>query len=124
MSKFEANAVTWFEIPTTDMTRARTFYQQLLDAQLREFPGDEPCFMFPVGDGGVGGCLVQRAQQKPTPDGTLVYLNVDGKIDAVLERAPQLGSAVIVPKTALPGSLGSYACVIDSEGNHVGLHSR
>ena len=124
MSKFEANAITWFEVPTTDMPRARAFYEKLLNATLREFPGPDPCFMFPVGEGGVGGCIVQRPQQKPSADGTLVYLNVDGKIDAVLERAPSLGSKVIVPRTTLPGSLGSYACLIDSEGNHIGLPSR
>jgi predicted enzyme related to lactoylglutathione lyase len=124
MSKFEGNAVTWFEIPTADIDRATKFYETLLAANMIPFPGDEPCQMFPSGEGAVGGCLIQRLQQKPGAGGTMVFLNVDGKIDDTLGRAETLGSKVIVPKTQVPGGYGYYACLIDSEGNHVGLHSR
>jgi predicted enzyme related to lactoylglutathione lyase len=31
---------------------------------------------------------------------------------------------VQLPKTQIPGGYGYYACVLDSEGNHIGLHSR
>ena len=123
MSKFESNAVTWFEIPTTDFERASRFYETLLDVELQSWPGPEPCSMFPSGDGGVGGCIVHRAQQKPAADGSLVYLNADGKLDASLKRAEKLGATILVPRTEIPGGFGYYACVQDSEGNHVGLHS-
>jgi predicted enzyme related to lactoylglutathione lyase len=123
MSKFDSNAVTWFEIPTTDFERATQFYETVLDIKLRAFPGPEPCNMFPSDDGGVGGCIVHRAQQKPAADGSLVYLNADGKLDASLKRAEQLGATVLVPRTQIPGGFGYYACLQDSEGNHVGLHS-
>jgi uncharacterized protein len=124
MSKFEGNAVTWFEIPTADIDRATKFYETLLAANMVPFPGDEPCIMFPSGESAVGGCLIQRLHQKPGAGGTMVYLNVDGKLDDTLQRAESLGSRVIVPKTQVPGGFGYYACLIDSEGNHVGLHSR
>ena len=124
MSKFAANAVTWFEIPTTDFGRATTFYESILDTKLRPYPGPEPCNMFPIGDGGVGGCIVHRAQQKPATDGTLVYLNVDGKLDEVLQRAHQHGGKLLVPRTAIGGGMGFFAVFGDSEGNHVGLHTR
>jgi hypothetical protein len=68
--------------------------------------------------------LIQRLQQKPAAGGTMVYLNVDGKLDDTLARAASLDSKVLVPKTQIPGGFGYYACLIDSEGNHVGLHSR
>ena len=69
MSKFEGNAVTWFEIPTADIERATKFYETLLAAKMLPFPGDEPCNMFPSGEGAVGGCLVQRLEQKPSDRG-------------------------------------------------------
>ncbi len=124
MSKFESNAMTWFEIPTVSIDRAAAFYEAVLDAKLRPWPGVEPCRMFPVGHDGVGGCLVNRPNQRPVADGTLVYLNVDGRLDQVLERAQQNGGALLVPRTAIGASLGFYAVITDSEGNHVGLHSR
>jgi predicted enzyme related to lactoylglutathione lyase len=123
MSKFESNAVTWFEIPTSDFERATHFYEAVLDVKLRAFPGPEPCNMFPSQDGGVGGCIVQREHQKPAADGALVYLNAEGKLDASLKRAEKLGATVLVPRTEIPGGFGYYACLQDSEGNHVGLHS-
>jgi predicted enzyme related to lactoylglutathione lyase len=123
MSKFDNNAVTWFEIPTTDFERATNFYESVLDVKLRAFPGPEPCNMFPSQDGGVGGCIVLRPSQKPTPDGALVFLNAEGKLDASLKRAENLGANIFVPRTEIPGGLGYFACLQDSEGNHVGLHS-
>ena len=123
MSKFESNAVTWFEIPTSDFKRATDFYESLLDLKLRAFHGPEPCSMFPIEQGGVGGCLVQRDGLEPSTTGSLVYLNAEGKLDASLKRAEKLGVKVLVPRTEIPGGFGFYACVQDSEGNHVGLHS-
>src|SRR6202046_93776 len=103
MSKFEGNAITWFEIPTADIDRATKFYETLLAAKMLPFPGDEPCIMFPSGESSVGGCLIQRLQQKPAAAGTMVYLNVDGKLDDTLKRAQKLGATMLVPKTQVPG---------------------
>ncbi|MES2390536.1 MAG: VOC family protein, partial [Acidobacteriota bacterium] len=113
-----------FEIQADDLDRAQKFYEAMLDDKLQAFPGGEPCLMFPTGDGGVGGCIMQRATEKPSPDGTVVYINVDGKLDASLKRAEKLGTKILVPRTEIPGGYGFFACVEDSEGNHVGLHSR
>ena len=124
MSKFQSNAVTWFEISTVEFDRATVFYESILATKLRPYAGPEPCNMFPVGEGGVGGCLVHRPEQKPANEGTLIYLNVDGKLDEVLARAPQYGGKVLVPRTAIGGALGFYAVLLDTEGNHIGLHSR
>ena len=124
MSKFEANAITWFEIPTTDFHRATRFYETVLDRRLQAWPGEEHCAMFRSQDGGVGGCLVHRPNHKPAADGTLVYLNVDGQLNEVLTRAQQQGSTILVPRTEIAGIGTFYACITDSEGNHVGLHSR
>jgi predicted enzyme related to lactoylglutathione lyase len=121
-----ANAITWFEIPTIDLERARTFYETLLATSLRRFdtdPDDVMC-LFPAAGGGVTGALVQRRFVRPVDGGTMVYLCVDGQLDAVLQRARELGSDMLAPKTMVPGGGGCYACVRDSEGNHIGLHSR
>ncbi len=124
MSKFEANAVTWFEIPTADFQRATKFYEEVLDISFLPFPGGEPCNMFPAAEGGIRGCIVHRPQSKPASDGTTVYLNADGKMDASIKRAQKLGAKITVPRTEIPGGFGYFACLLDSEGNHVGLHTR
>jgi predicted enzyme related to lactoylglutathione lyase len=123
MSKFEGNAVTWFEIPTIDITRATTFYETILDKKLIPWPGEESYFLLPTGTDGVGGALMYRPHQKPTAQGTMVFLNIDGQLDAVLTRAHKIEGTVLLPKTQIPNGT-FYACIQDSEGNHVGLHSR
>lgn len=123
MSKFEANAITWFEIPVTDIKRARAFYENLLATQLTPYPGGAPCFIFPTQENGVAGCIVQRAASKPAADGTIVFLNANGQLNAAAERAQAAGSKVLIPRTEIPGGFGFFAVILDSEGNHVGLHS-
>jgi predicted enzyme related to lactoylglutathione lyase len=123
MSMFKGNALTWFEIPVNDVKRAVGFYETVLDAKLIPYPGDEPYYIFPADQGAVAGALVQRPQSKPASQGTMVFLNADGKLDASVKRAQELGVKVLVPRTQVPGSTSFYACIQDSEGNHVGLHS-
>ncbi|MEZ2345656.1 VOC family protein [Terriglobus sp. RCC_193] len=121
MSKFTSNAITWFEIPTTDLERATKFYETVLDVQL--IPYGEDSKVFPRGEESVSGCLTHRAASKPSTDGALVFLNADGKLDVSVKRAEGLGAKVTVPRTEIPGGFGYFACLIDSEGNQVGLHS-
>ena len=119
-------AVTWFEIPCLDLDRARVFYQSVLGTTLPKDDfgdSDDVMCVFPAERPGITGALVCRPLQKPRRQGTMVYLNCDGFLDAAIDRAHRAGGSVIVPKTAVPGGMGHYACICDSEGNHVGLHS-
>ena len=52
-----------------------------------------------------------------------IYLDCMPSIDAALSRVPQAGGQVATPKTALPGDMGFFAVVRDTEGNEVGLHA-
>jgi predicted enzyme related to lactoylglutathione lyase len=116
------NAINWFEIPCENLDRATTFYETLLDAKMRRENLDSPMALFPADQEGTGGTLVKRTFQKPGA-GTMVYLNCDGDLDDVLSRVPGAGGLVLMPKTAVPGGYGYFACFRDTEGNHVGLHS-
>lgn len=118
------NAISWFEIQTTDLDRAVEFYSTILgiDLQKTEAMG-ETISMFPFEwNGGVGGSLVQRADAKPSTDGTMVLLNADGKLDDIVNRVEPAGGKVLALRVPI-GSNGFIAVFIDSEGNRVGLHS-
>lgn len=118
------NAINWFEIQTTDLDRAVKFYSTILgmDMQKTETMG-ETISMFPFEwNGGVGGSLVQRADAKPSTDGTMVLLNADGKLDEMVSRVEAAGGKVLAPRVPI-GDNGFIAVFIDSEGNRVGLHA-
>jgi predicted enzyme related to lactoylglutathione lyase len=122
-TKTRQNAINWFEIPCADLDRATTFYETLLGAKMNRQNSDDPMAIFPTDQTGTGGTLVKRAFQKPGATGPMVYLNCDGDLDDVLARVPKAGGLVLMPKTAVPGGYGHFACLRDTEGNHIGLHS-
>jgi len=117
-------AISWFEIPVADFDRARRFYSTILEAELPEsvFAGDRIA-MFPYESPGIGGCLDEGAKRAPSAEGTVVYLDVKGRLDRTLELVPAAGGRVATPKEALPPGMGFMAHIIDSEGNRVGLHA-
>jgi predicted enzyme related to lactoylglutathione lyase len=115
--------IHWFEIPCEDIDRAATFYETLLDTRLSRTTFGDPMAIFPYCEGGIGGTLVKRSMRKPSPGGTMVYLSCNGVLDQVIARVSGAGGLVLLPKTEIPGGHGFKACLRDSEGNHVGLHS-
>ena len=117
------NAINWFEIFVTDLNRARAFYEQALDTHLELVEGaGSPMAIFAHDpSGGVGGSLT--VADTHTGQGNLrVYLNVEGKLDAVVARVPAAGGKVLQPKTSIAPN-GFIALMEDCEGNVVGLHS-
>jgi uncharacterized protein len=122
-SQTAAAPIHWFEIPCADLDRAANFYETLLDTKLNRGVYGDPMAIFPYANGGTGGTLVQRTLRKPGPYGTMVYLNCNGRLDEVIGRVSAAGGLVLLPKTEIEGGHGFYACMRDTEGNHVGLHS-
>jgi uncharacterized protein len=121
------HAITWFEIPVTDMARALSFYTAMTGtAMQREAfgpPGEEMATFIIDSQEGIKGCLQLSPHAKPSQEGSLVYLDAAPSIDAWMERAKKAGGKVIMPKTALPPGMGFFAHILDSEGNRVGLHA-
>jgi predicted enzyme related to lactoylglutathione lyase len=118
-----SNAINWFEIFVSDIDRATRFYEATMAVQLRrEDFGGKPMAIFPGSQTGVGGALVRDGGRAPAVEGTLVYLNASGKLDACLDRVRAAGGAVVLAKTDI-GDPGFIATIRDTEGNLVGLHS-
>ena len=122
------NAISWFEIPSTDLARATKFYETIFDITLSGF--DTPNIkmrLFPVQDmmTGIGGSIVDsNGFHKPSAtDGPLIYLNANPDVQIVLDRIEKAGGKIIVPKTEISPEFGYMAAFIDTEGNRIALHS-
>jgi predicted enzyme related to lactoylglutathione lyase len=117
------NALNWFEIPVTDLARAREFYGKVLQAELREETmGGTSMALFPY-DGGVGGALIAGEQHVPATTGALIYLDAGGDLGSALRRVEEAGGKVVMGATKLTDEIGSIAVFLDSEGNRTALHS-
>jgi predicted enzyme related to lactoylglutathione lyase len=120
-----ANPVNWFEIPVTDLARAKAFYTKVLAVEIVEsemgpnkmgsFPMDRETF-------GSAGALIQGDGYKPSHDGTLVYINGDA-IEPALEAINASGGKTLLPRVSI-GEHGFVAHFEDTEGNRVALHER
>lgn len=122
------NAISWFEIPATDLDRAQKFYEtvfgitmipmDLQEIKMRMFPIDDPMK-------GIGGAVVDSGGfHKPSAsDGPLIYLNGNPDLQLLLDRVPGAGGTVALPKTEITPEYGFMAVIIDTEGNRIGLHS-
>lgn len=116
--------IGWFEIPVTDMERAKKFYEgvtgeKLQDMEMGEwkmamFPGDES-----EGQPQVGGLMMGEGYN-PSMDGAVLYFTCPD-IDAGIVRVTEHGGEVILPKKDL-GENGYIAWFKDTEGNRQALH--
>lgn len=121
------NAISWFEIPSTDLDRATKFYETIFSLQLTPMDMQNIRMrMFPIEDmSGIGGAVVDSGGfHKPSgTDGPLIYLNGNPDLQKVLDKVEEAGGKVLVPKTEITPEYGSMAVIIDTEGNRIGLHS-
>lgn len=129
------NAISWFEIPATDLARATHFYETIFSTTL--IPMDLPNIrmrMFPLDDiqNGIGGAVVDSGGavvdsggfHKPSlTDGPLIYLNANPDVQIILDKVDGAGGSIMVPKTEISPENGYMAVIIDTEGNRIGLHS-
>ena len=122
------NAISWFEIPTTDINRAQKFYETIFSINM--IPMDLPNIkmrMFPLDDmmTQVGGALVDSAGfHKPSAtEGPLIYLNANPDVQIVLDKVVAAGGSILVPKTEISPEYGHMAVFMDTEGNRIALHS-
>jgi len=118
------NIGTWFEIPVSDLARAKAFYEAATGLSLTFMDmGDSQMEMFPGGptDPGSAGALVVSEGYVPSHQGTVIYFATDD-IEAFLARVGAAGGTTLVPKMSI-GEFGFVGHFQDSEGNRVGLHS-
>jgi predicted enzyme related to lactoylglutathione lyase len=89
------NAITMFDIPTSDFERALKFYSVILGSPLRtdDYLGQKPAYFPMEPKGAVFGELVPAGKfNKPSKVGTRVYLSVQ-IIDDVLSKVEKAGGA-------------------------------
>ncbi|MBK9442376.1 MAG: VOC family protein [Comamonadaceae bacterium] len=121
------NAISWFEIPTTQLDRAQAFFEVVTQRPMRREamgPSQGAVFPYDMAGGGVGGALMMGPTAPAlATGGTLVYLDATPSLDAALARTLAAGGQVVLPRQALPPGMGFFAHITDLDGNRVGLHA-
>lgn len=122
------SAISWFEIPATQLDRAAAFYETLFEVKLTVM--DMPNLKmraFPVADmmNDISGAIVYNEEfYKPSDSsGVLIYLNGNPDVQHILDKVEAAGGKIFLPKTEISPEYGHMAIIIDTEGNRIGIHS-
>lgn len=121
----DTNALNWFEIPVTDISRAVKFYETVFDIsmELSNPPGFKMAIFPHAHLGKVGGALVKSGFHKPSTTGVVIYLNANPDLQLVLDRVESAGGKVLHQKALISKEVGYFGLILDTEGNSIALHS-
>ncbi len=116
--------ISLFEIPATDISRAISFYEAILDINIEkmEMPGME-MGIFPYEGQMVTGVIMKGEGYEPAAGGVTIYLNGGDNLQHILDKVEKNGGTINVPKTAHADESGFFALFLDTEGNKLGLNS-
>lgn len=124
MSDTTGNFV-WYDLMTTDVDGAKTFYTKLLGWDIQAFdqaPADQPYEMWVGPNGPQGGvmALPEEAKKMGAPPHWLAYTHV-ADAAATLKKVEGLGGKVLVPVTQIPGGGSHFAVLQDPQGAAFGI---
>jgi uncharacterized protein len=124
MTKFTPqSSVVWFEIPVSDMNRAKLFYEAVLQNELKDEntgPNDTSVFAYAGGQNVSGHLYSGKPAAKGT--GSTVHLSVPSPLEDTLERLKAAGGEVVSDIVKIPP--GRFAYCLDPDGNSLGLFTR
>ena len=114
-----ANPFVHVELATTDIDRAKSFYQSLFDWKLSdmEMGGGMRYTMIDVGEGTGGGMM--KHPMPGAPSAWLAYVNIDD-VRAATAKAKSLGATIVKDVTEVPNA-GSFSIITDPTGAVLGL---
>ena len=121
------NKVVFFEIPASNFTQAKEFYERVFDWKV-ELWGEEGAMAYttpvdkdqnPTEPGGINGGFYKRKSNHDQPSFGVETADID-KTLAAIEKA---GGKVVTPKHSL-GEHGFMADFADPEGNVMALWQR
>jgi predicted enzyme related to lactoylglutathione lyase len=111
----EAGALSWSELDTRDVERAKSFYADLLGWQFQELQGPPPYWQIEIDGIGEGGIMaIGGDMPADMPSSWLVYFAVED-VNASAEKVRELGGRIFIGPTEVPGML-SYAVCVDPQG--------
>uniref|UniRef100_UPI00404781D4 VOC family protein n=1 Tax=Polaribacter sp. TaxID=1920175 RepID=UPI00404781D4 len=126
----EINMISWFEVPVTDMERAKKFYETVFNVEIaiRDFGGVLMGWFPPAEDitsPGISGSLVCHKDYIPSAThGSLLYFNSQtGDLSDELSRVEGAGGTILQRKTLIDKEIGYMALFLDTEGNRIALYN-
>ncbi len=115
-----ANPICHMEIPSTDLSESKRFYETVFGWQVTIEP-DGSYAMFSPGEDELGGGFDPSISV--SEGGVVAYIKVEN-IPAALASIAEHGGSIVKEKTQISPEYGFYALFKDCCGNLIGLWSK
>ncbi len=109
----QPNSTTWFELLTTDTSKAADFYTKLLGWTAKTH-GPMNYTEWMLGETAIGGMMPIQPYMGPVPPNWGIYFAV-ADCDAAFQKATSLGAKAYVPPMAIE-NVGRFAVLSDPQG--------
>ncbi|PYK30749.1 MAG: VOC family protein [Verrucomicrobia bacterium] len=122
------DTLCWADIPVMNLDRAIKFYSAVLGHEVKKLPANGSEYgLLPHEEANASACLCLRSDSggvdnRPSANGPLIYLLVEGRLDEAVEAARANGGKILRARQQI-GEHGFRAVIIDSEGNRIALHT-
>jgi predicted enzyme related to lactoylglutathione lyase len=110
----EQGAFSWFELTTTDLRAAESFYTRLFGWTTEPWTGEGNYTLIKVNGKEVGGMVASGSLTAPRPCGWGIYVTVTD-VDETATKVPELGGTVLVQPTDIP-RVGRFCIIQDPQG--------
>lgn len=115
--------ISWFDIPTSNVEKAKTFYKEFLGWEYDNFEEGMHYWMIraPKSSLPIGG-LYETPTYPSSQLAPIVYFTVLS-VDETLKKTKDLGCKVKTEKMAIPNDGGFFAHIQDFDNNTIGIWS-
>src|ERR1700747_1652020 len=121
------DTLCWTDIPVMNLDRAIKFYSAVLGKEVKKLAESGMEYgLLPHAEQNASGCLCVRSDSggvdnRPSANGPLIYLLVEGRLDEAVEAARTQGGRILRARQQI-GEHGFRAVIIDSEDTRTALH--
>ena len=109
----EQGAFSWFELTTTDVRAAESFYSRVFGWTMEPWTGEGTYTLIKVNGKEVGG-MVTGSVTSPKPCGWGIYVTVTD-VDETAAKVPEFGGKVLLEPTDIP-RVGRFCVIEDPQG--------
>ncbi len=113
---FQHGAFSWFELMTSDVEAAKSFYSEIFGWQYEKFssaPGMD-YQVIKVNGEEVAGMMKIPEESEGHPPAWGTYITVDN-VDETVKQVESLGGKILMPPTDIP-EVGRFSVIIDPQG--------
>ena len=114
----EHGMITWSELMTTDVEKAKAFYSQALGVSFEKFNDPEGKYWVAMAGGKPAWGIMDMTDRSGGPMGWFTYIAVDD-VDARVKSAVAAGAQLCMPLFDIP-TVGRIAILQDVTGSLIG----